>query len=187
MRASRRGRAAVLLLGLATLLGAVSCDGDDDDGGILLCLQFAAAASPSPNTVVAVDGPGSTCSIAELDLVITDVSDILGISFTATFDPAVVAFSSVSTSGSVLESDADLAVEVGEGPGSVTIGVTRVAATPPGVGAMGSAKLVTLRFASTGSLGSTMVTFSPAKVLGSETPPQEKPDIVWSGGTLERL
>ena len=184
MSASR----AALLAGMLAALASFSCGSDRDDGAArLVCIQFRPAAAPAPGTVAAIDGAGSVCGVADLELVITDVPDVFAAAFTVTFDPALVSFSAVSTTGSVLESDgAALEVVVVEGTGAVDVFVSRFGVST-GVNAVCAATLLTVRFVPIAPAGSTMVTFSATKVLGSETPPLEKPGITWSGGVLELL
>ncbi|MGD8375350.1 MAG: cohesin domain-containing protein [Acidobacteriota bacterium] len=183
-RTSGNSLHAALLLAVA-LLGP-SCGGDGGGtpaGGP--CLEFSPAASPVPGTVstrVVANG----CSTIDLELQITDVTDVFAVQFTVTFDPLVVAFESMSTAGSLLESDgASLGMQIDPSPGMVDIGVTRLA--PSGRDAVGTARLLTLRFRQEAAAGATLVSYGDTRVLGSETPPQEKPGISWTGGTAESL
>jgi hypothetical protein len=140
--------------------------------------------APGSDRVVTTTGPGSTCDTIELDLKISDVTDIFGISFTVSFDPAIVSLASTSSTGSLLESDGvTVEVVVIETNGSASVGLSRFTVT--GIDAVGPETLVTLTFTREAGVGATVLSFSETKVLGSETPPQEKPGIIWSGGVLD--
>lgn len=178
-------RSAALLLSVV-LLGP-SCGGDGggtpSSGGP--CLEFTPAASPAPDTV-STRVAGNACSTIDLELQITDVSDVFAVSFTVTFDPATVSFDSLSTAGSLLASDgALLETEIVGSSGMVAIGVTRLAST--GRDAAGTANLLTLRFRQQAAAGASLLSYGDTRVLGSEAPPQEKPGISWTGGTVESL
>jgi hypothetical protein len=137
-----------------------------------------------PGTVSSVGIPGGACNLVAVELQVTDVNDLFAAELTVQFDPAIVAYDGVNTVGSILESGGTQ-VEVIETalPGSVQIGVTRLAST--GVDAVGSQRLLRLTFRSVAGAGMSAVGYTGTDLFGSETPPQPKPGITWTGGTLE--
>jgi hypothetical protein len=180
------GRSAVsrlLGLALAGLLGS-SCGG----GKTMVpasCLSLAAAALPAPSTAVARQGAASSCEEVVVDVVLTGVDDVFAASFDVTFDPSVARYRGSSTAGSRLASDgATVQVLQTIQTGWVRIGVSRLNVTT-GVDFTAPAPLVSLIFLPVGTApAAAPLTFSSTRVLGSETPPQEKPGISWFGGTL---
>ena len=168
------------------LVAAFGCDDDGGGGGgptPIPCLDYARSATPSPGTVVADDGTGSTCNVAVVDLIVTDVNDVFGASFNVRFDPAVVAFTGASASGSVLGANVDVVQNV-VASGEVSVGITR-RQPDPGVDVVGGQRLIRLTFArvATGNASSSL-SFVNASLLDSSAPPQPIPGITFSGGSM---
>jgi hypothetical protein len=164
----------------------LSCGGGSDGGGIVpaaACIDFTAAAAPVANSVATRRSAGTTCELVQLELVVTDVDEVFGLSFIVGFDPAVASYDGMSTAGSLLASDgAGLEVLEDVGPSQVTLAVSRFALT--GVDAQGSQRLLTLRFRKAGQSGSAPLVYVDPKLLVNGTPPQTKTDVTWSAGTL---
>jgi hypothetical protein len=189
---------AWILVVLSTLVVGVACSGgggggDDDGGGgdgtPTVCIGFSAAAGPAPSTVSASEGAGSICSTVIVEVSITDVNDVFGIEFDASFDPAVARYEGFSLSGSHLSPNgtgSDLFVDDTETTGNVHIAVNRV--NPDlGIDFVGTQRVIQLTFARPSGAGdgdSAVLTFSDTKVRNDDTPPAEIPGITWSGGTL---
>ena len=151
------------------------------------CLSFVADPAPTPPSVLAQEASDSTCRSLKVDLIITDVSDVFATSFSLVFDGAIARLEDVSTTTSFLGSDgATLEVVTTPGPDGVQIGITRLGVAT-GVDASGPQILARLRFAALLPAGATGVSFEDTRILDSETPPQEKSGIVWTGGVLEVL
>jgi hypothetical protein len=173
------GRAAALLLAALPLCG---CQDDDEPP----CLTFTPAASPASGTVSTTSTLGSQCDLLELQLLISDVPDVFAVSLGILYDPATVAFAGLFPEGALLDADGTpLAVEVSGPEGALSAGVTRISTT--GIDASGTRVLLRMRFSRLGGAGATPLTFDRPTMLGSETPPQEKPWVVWSGGVIEIL
>ena len=184
IRDPQRRRRLLLPALLAALVFAHGCsdDGGDDPPGAA-CLSFTGDAGPADGTVNASESGGS-CATVEIELTITEVTDVFSVSFSAVYDSALLDFVGVSTAGSVLGSDgANLDVLVTQMDGQVAVGVTRQGST--GVDAVGPQPLLVLEFSRAAAAGAGMLTFAQEVVLGSETPPQVKPGILWAGGTLQ--
>ncbi len=161
------------------------CGGGGGGGVIQACLDFLAGSSPTAGMVTAQEASGSACDPVAVDVLVTDVSDIFAASFTITYDPSVARYEMLSTSGSVLGcGGTTIQALEDKQSGQATIGLTRQGAAT-GCDAVGSGLLVRLFFSKVGTSGSSNLTFSNTKLFGSETPPQEKPGIMWSGGTFE--
>jgi hypothetical protein len=165
----------------------LGCGGGGDDGGtgtMPTCVGFTAASPAASNTVSTRESSGSTCEVARLELVVTDVDDLFGASVTVTFDPAVVSYEGWSTTGSLLESDgADLELLENVDAGAVKIGVSRFGADT-GIDVVGTRLLLTLRFRKATDNGATPLAYTNGKLTGSEPQPQVKPGVTWVGGTL---
>jgi len=171
----RLARAGILTLGL-TLLAPALCPPAE----AAPCLEFVPDAFASPATVVAQKGDGSTCDLLEIDLVITDVSDIHTVSFAIQLPAGIVGYHSFSETGSILKSDGATVI-VQEGPGP-SLAIARLAQT--GVDADGPGHLVKLLLSREATSGTGSLTFSEARVFNSQTPPQLQSGIQWSGGTV---
>lgn len=174
-----------LALVAASLALAPACGGGD--GGTVapaLCLSFTAAQPPAQGRVAVRQGSGS-CSARSLDVVVTDVSDVFSGSFTVTFDPARVAFGGASASGSFLAAGGTQVnvVQTNPQPGSVTVGISRVQSTT-GVNVTGSQVLVRLSFSPV-TAGTATLALTSAQLFGSQTPPQPKSGLTWTGGTFQ--
>lgn len=180
---TRVGSPALALL-LALALTGCPDDGDDEQELGAICVQFipSEGSIPSPPNVVAQPGIGSTCSEAEVELVITGpLTGVFGASFTVLFDPSVVRYSGLSTAGSVL--DGPLIFQEDEDDlGEVVISLTRqgtrtVDVTEPDT-------LVRLFFtkATDQSAGSGLE-FFPADILDAQLQPiRDISHLKWEGG-----
>jgi hypothetical protein len=180
-----RSRRLMTLLLVTALAFAHGCsdDGGGDDAPGVGCLSFSGETGPADGTVNAAESGGS-CSTVEIELTITTVTDLFSVSFSAVYDPALVDLVGVSTTGSILASDGtNLNVLVTQMDDQVAIGITRQGST--GIDVTGSQLLLTLEFSRAAPAGAGMLTFEGESVLGSETPPQVKPGILWSGGSLQ--
>jgi len=173
------------IAGVLALCCACGNGGGGGGGGVIppdLCMTLAPATAPAPATVVIQTGAASTCAIAVVELVVTDVSDVFALATTIEYDPVSLAFAGMNTLGSVLARDgAQLNAEVRETVlGKVTIGVSRNA--PTGIDVSGSGKLATLFFVPLVE-GMDDLTVATPCLTGSETPPVVKAGVACSGGT----
>jgi hypothetical protein len=184
-RTTRAGLAGCALVIVASVM--LGCGGGGDNGGtgtMPACVGFTAASPAASNAVSTRESSGSTCEVARLELVVTDVDDLFGASFTVTFDPAVVSFDGWSTSGSLLDSDGvDLELLEDVDAGVVKIGVSRFG-VDTGVDVVGTRLLLTLLFRKAADSGATPLSYTNGKLIGSEPQPQVKPGVTWVGGTV---
>jgi len=120
-----------------------------------------------------------------VDRKISKVPDIFAASLTTAYDSAVALYDSLATSGSVLSCDC-AAIEALEErqSGQATIELSRKGLAT-GCDAVGTQRLVRFFFSKVGSSGSSKLTFGSAKLLGSETLPQEKTGIEWVRARFE--
>ena len=180
-------RAAAVPLIAALLLSPGCGGGSGGDGGTIngMCLSFAGAQAPAAGRVVVRLGTGGNCMAQFVELVVTDVTDVFSGSFTVSFDPTRVAFGNATSQGSFLAAGGAQVNVVQSTPqsGSVTVGISRVGVAT-GVNATGSQVLVRLSFAPV-SAGSATMTLTGTQLFGSETPPQPKSGLTWSGGTFQ--
>jgi hypothetical protein len=174
------------LTGFLLVLLLIAGCGGGDGGGIAAasCIGFTGAQAPAAGRVAARQASGGSCSAIFVELVVTDVADVFSGSFTLEYDPASVALGGASATGSFLASGGARVDVVQSAPqsGSATIGVTRVQTTA-GVDVSGSQVLVRVSFAPVAA-GTSQLSVTGAQLFGSETPPQAKANLTWTGGTF---
>jgi len=179
-------RAVASVLTVLLVLSA-GCGGGSGSGGgsaAASCASFTGAQPPAAGRVVARQGAGGSCGARAVEIVVTSVSDLFGAQFTFTFDATKLSYAGASSQGSVLASGgAQVSVQEGSaGSGTVTVGISRIGAGS-GVNVSGSQVLVRLVFSPLAA-GTSTLAVSNAQLFGSETPPQTKPGLTWSGGTF---
>ena len=178
-------RAAVSIL-TVLLFVSTGCGGSDGSGGAAAapCLSFVGTQAPAAGRVVARLATGGSCSGRAVEIVVTDVSDVFGAQFTLTFDATKIAYGGASSQGSFLTSGgAQVSIpEDNTGAGTVSVGISRIGAGT-GVNVSGSQVLIRLTFAPL-AVGSSSLAISNAILFGSQTPPQPKPGLTWSGGSF---
>jgi hypothetical protein len=178
----------VALFLLLSLSGAVGCSSDDDDASV--CIGFSTTETPQAGRVVARPGAGSSCGTAEVELVVTGVTDIYAFGATLVYEANLVTFVGIEEEGSLLISDGVEVIPLtGGSTGSIEISVSRKldAANPDsetGIDAVaGNDLLIRLLFAPRAG-GTATLAFENTELLGSEQPPVSKPGITWVGGSL---
>jgi hypothetical protein len=185
--------ALVFLLALAP-----GCETDEATGGLIpTCIQFIPDQDPTPGVAtLAVDDTLSDCDAAVVELVVTGVDKVWGVSFELNYPAGIAQILPTQTghlvdvSTSFLGSESQLLIVTEEDPlGLVEIGVTRSnAAFDEGKDPDDLVDPVLLRmgFARLTSSGSGNVTFSDATLWIRELDAEPVPDPVvqFSGGTL---
>ena len=185
VRRSALLRAGVGLLLATVLVAGPACDEDDTTGGSVVCVEFRPEQEPTSGAVTALMGSASTCELVLVELVVTDVDDVFGLQTTITYDTSVARLSGWSTTDSVLRSDdAEVASVVREvSSGTIELGITRV--LEDGIDVTGTGTLIELFFLiNRGTEGSGSFDVEQECLWGSQDPPQSKPDVACSGGTL---
>jgi len=173
----------VLACGVA-LSGACS----DDDAGLpeAVCVEFTPAEAPEAGKVVARAGAESTCDVAVVEIVATDIDDVFSIEADVLYDNVVVRYLGFDAGGSVLAADGvgivPIVSEV-EG-GRITLGIARSAST--GIDVSGTRLVVKLFFLNNLIAGTTgSLTLTDECLRGSEEPPDDvKPGLTCAGGTF---
>ena len=178
-------RAAVSML-TAVLFVSTGCGGGDGGGGATAapCLSFVGNQAPATGRVVTRLAAGGSCAARAVEIVVTDVADVFGAQFTLTFDATKVSYAGATSSGSFLTSGgAQVSVqEDSTGSGTVSVGISRIGVSS-GVNVSGSQVLIRLTFAPL-AVGTSSLALSNAILFGSQTPPQPKPGLTWSGGSF---
>jgi hypothetical protein len=167
---------------IATLLLVAPGCSDDAPTSTELCIEFDTAQAPAPGTVSSRLGDDSVCQEVVVEIVATDITDVFGFATTIEYDPEVAAYSGRSTIGSALGTD--LLVDIEEDPfGTLTVGVTRVAAT--GVDITGTEVLIELFFEIWAvESDSGPLTLGDNCLVDSGPPPEIINGVTCSGGTL---
>ena len=164
-------------------LGTGFAPGCGDDGGteMVPCVVLQGAVTPAPSTVVAEDG-GSDCNVLRVNLIVTDVDDVLAANMVVTFPQGLVSFNSVSEVGSILTDGSAVSVQASvPNPGQLVVGITRLNNT--GKNVAGGAQLLRLTFVRVGTQGSGTLGVS-GTLLDSSTPPQPIPDVQFEDATV---
>ena len=176
---------AALTLVALSILPAGGCGGSSV-GAVTSALTFTYVPSTGPSpSVTTVLGVASTASVAEIEIHVTDVLDVLTASFTLDYDPATVGYLDFDAAGSHLASDGVTIqpfVQLTR-PGVVTVAVTRLGAT--GIDFDGSQFLIKIRFLRVTSSGTSALTFGNNELLDAMAPPQPISGVQWFDGTFQ--
>jgi len=174
--------AASVLTGI--LLVSSGCGGGDGGGATAApCLSFVGAQAPAAGKVVARLAAGGSCAARAVEIVVTDVSDVFGAQLTLNFDASKLAYGGASSQGSFLTSGgAQVSVQQDGTGGTVVVGISRIGVNT-GVNVTGSQVLIRFTFAPL-AVGSSTLSITSAQLFGSQTPPQPKPGLTWSGGSF---
>jgi len=182
-RIRRLGCCIVLVCGVA-LSGACS----EDDAGVpdAVCVEFAPAEAPEAGKVAARAGAESTCDVAVVEIVATDIDDVFSMEADVLYDSVAVQYLGFDAEDSVLRTDGveivPIVSEVEDG--RITLGIARGSLT--GIDVSGSRLLVKLFFLNKLVAGTTgSLTLTDECLRGSEEPPDDvKPGLVCAGGTF---
>jgi len=103
------------------------CSSDDPTLPEATCIEFTPAEAPGAGKVVARAGAESTCDVAVIEWIATDVNDVFAMKGDIVFDPDAVRYGTFDTTGSVLAADGvPLVAFVNEvDAGRLTLGITR--------------------------------------------------------------
>jgi len=149
-----------------------------------IMFNYVPTTGPSPSVTTAL-GAASTGNVAEIEIHVTDVLDVLGAGFTIDFDPTTVSFVDFDVAGSHLSSDGATIQPFAQltGTGQITVGVTRLGAS--GIDFNGRQLLIVIRFRRVTPNGTSMVMFGNNDLLDSMAPPQPIPGVQWFGGEFQ--
>ena len=175
---------ALLVLAVLSILPSAGCG---NSGGVMapaIMFNYAPASGPSPS-VTTVLGPASTSSVAEIEIYISGVPDVLAASFTLDYDQATVVFLDFDVAASHLVSDGAAIQPIVQQTqtGQVTVGVTRLGAT--GIDFDQTHLLIRIRFLRAASSGTSALTFGNNELLNSMAPPQPISGVQWFGGNFQ--
>jgi len=173
---------ALLALSLLPMGGCGSSSSGVVASSILFTYVPVTGSSPSVTTAL---GVASTASVAEIEIYVSDVLDVLSASFTLDYDPATVGFLDFDTTGSHLSSDGVTVQPLVQltGTGQVTVGVTRLGGT--GIDFNGRRLLIVIRFLRVTSGGTSTLAFGNNDLLDTMAPPQPISGVQWFGGTFQ--
>jgi len=187
MRPTNNTTTAVAVLASAMLLILPSAGCGSSGSAVMapaLMLTYAPATGASPSVTTAL-GAASSASVAQIEIYVNDVLDVLTASFTLDYDPTTVSFLDFDAAGSHLASDGTTIqpfVQLTQ-PGQVTVGVTRLGAT--GIDFNGGQLLMRIRFVRVASSGTSTLTFGNNELLDSTAPPQPISGVQWFGGSFQ--
>lgn len=172
-----------MLVAAIVSLGTGFAPGCGSDGGTDMnpCVELQGAATPASLTVVAEDG-GSECDVLRVNLIVTDVADVLAANMVVTFPQGLVSFNNASEVGSILTDGSAVSVQHSvPNPGQLVVGITRLSNT--GKDVVGGAQLLRLTFVRVATQGSGAFAVSGA-LLDSSTPPQPIPGVQFEDATV---
>jgi hypothetical protein len=165
---------------VATVLAlSAGCGGDDGGGGGVvippgLCVDFTPSELLTPGNVVMRLRDDSTCAVAIVEVVGTEIDEVFSVSAHIEYERTAVAFAGLSTSGSVLsrdgvpliapDDDDDVELTAGE----LTVGVARNADDTVDID--GTQLLMTLFFVPLNQGASDMTIQTPCLMSGEEPP-----------------
>jgi len=183
MQIRRLSGCLVLACGVA-LSGACG----EDDAGIPdpVCVEFTPAAAPEAGKVVTRAATESTCDVAVVEIVATDIDDVFSIETDVLYDNIAVRYIGFNLEDSFLGADGveivPIVSEVEQG--RITLGIARRAST--GVDVSGTQSLVKLFFLNNLVAGTTgSLTLTDECLRGSEEPPDDlKPGLICADGTF---
>ena len=151
---------AALIMTFGMLMPACGGGGSDNGGGVtnpLVATFTPTTPNPGANTIgMAGTTAGSNVAV---EIQVTDMSDFFGAGFRVTYDPATLNFTGFSAAGSLLDNhpgNTDFnAQELDAGnPGTLLVLATiQDAGQPQGLDVVGTAKLITLNFQATTTIG----------------------------------
>jgi len=175
---------AVVFLAASLLAGCSSSseNASAEEGYSGPCLELTPAAAPATETVTMQEGAGSTCDILEVDVMVTDVADVINVNFQLTFDSSVMTFDGYSTTGSFLGSAPDV-MEFVETPNPDTVlgSLTQILRT--GADATGTEPVIRLTFLRAADTGSADISFTGGDMMVAQ-PRGTTLDLEWFGGLL---
>jgi len=139
---------------------------------------------PGSNEVTAQKGLGSDCETAVIDVMVSQVANLYGAAFDATYPTDLGSFGQASGEDSVLASDgAEVSMLTAEtGPGELVVGIARLG-TASGID-VADGLLVRLSFDVIGATGTGVLDFTNTYLLDANAPPQSIPGISWFGGVV---
>jgi hypothetical protein len=176
-----------ILVGSLLTLG-LGCSSDSNTVEVVipteLCVGFVPSELPVSGNVVSRLRADSTCAVAFIEVVGTDIDDVFSVAAHINYDRTAVEFLQLDTNGSALSQDgALLNVRVEElVAGELTIGVARNA--NDSVDIVGTRLLMTLLFLPLNLGASEMAVETPCLTNGDE-PPLPLGDVSCSGGSFD--
>jgi len=148
----------------------------------VLCVDFVPSEAPASGKVVTRLRADSTCDLAIVEIVGTDIDGVFAVATHIVYDRTAVVYSQMHTIGSALSRDgASLNVVEDDLAGEITIGVARNADDT--VDLVGTQLLMTLLFLPFEQGTSDMAVQTPCLTDGEEEP-QPLGDVSCSGGSF---
>lgn len=170
----------------ALVVCAISCSSSGGSPPIVsTCLSFQAAPAPAaPSVVLREAATGSSCSTLLLEVVATDVNGVNAAGFDLLFDPALVTYGGISTTGSILSSDGTSleVLEDDDTSGVVVIGITRLAAAA--IDITGTQLLGTVTLQRVGPAGMSTLLLANENLVGGGMSPMPIPNVNWAAGLV---
>ncbi len=197
MRPLRRLGMILAVIMFVPAVVMTGCGGSDGTpAGSAPCAEFTPSVGSTPAVTTSVDNGSSTCDILVLNVNVAGVDNLTTAGFTVRFPADLLSFLGVDDTGSIMrqggidvETLSSAATPVaGTNLFEVTVGITRLTATAPGVdiGATPEPLLQLLFSRGTGN-GAGSISYVDDELLddqGAPNGPQPISGVTWHGGTI---
>lgn len=177
----RNATMAVAVLGIAMVTAGCS---SSDNPTASVCMSFEGAAGGGGAEVRMQDAAGSTCDIAEIEILVSDVNGLFGAAFDLGYESPRVQFSGINTDDSVLGQDGNtLVVQTTDTGSRVIVGVSRTGSSA--IDVVGTEVLCRVVFERAARNASTSpLEILNANLLDASGPPAPIPGVTWRNGTF---
>lgn len=174
-----------IAVGFAALVALPSGCGSSDSPTTSICMSFDGDAGAAGSEVRMQDTAGSTCQVAEIEILVSDVNGLYGAAFDLAYQSPRARFRTVDTSTSVLGRDgAQLFVQTTDTGSRIVVGISRTG-TAAAIDVAGTEVLARIVFERASPNAATSdLTFLNANLLDASGPPLPIPGVVWRDGTF---
>lgn len=178
-------RALATVFAMAGLMVALAGCGSSDNPTAAICMSFDGEAGAGGSEVRMQDAAGSSCQVAEIEILVSDVNGVFGAAFDLAYQSQRVRFSGIDTSDSVLARDgAQLLVEATDTGSLIVVGIARTG-TAAAIDISGTEVLARVVFERTSPNASTSeLNFLNENLLDASGPPLPIPGVAWRDGTF---
>jgi hypothetical protein len=185
-------RTLAIITTLLALIFALGCGGGDEadpgigggSGGSNNLAGSLTPDEPNPGSDSVSMQPGATSgNLVVIECTVTDPTDVFGVAFDVTFDPAMAEYVSWAAGRLLEQSGQTVAYQVSNSaPGRLVVGASR-AGSATGATASGDQVVIELTFRVL-QPGSSTVGYGNGSLLDAHSPPQVIGGVTWHAATL---